>query len=1363
MTASPSLVGRYEVKDMLAQGGMAIVYRARDKVTDQVVALKRVLVTSDDPHRADKISLFEREFHTLTHFAHPRVVRVFDYGTEQGVPYYAMELLDGGDLAELIPMAWQEVCRVAYDVCSALSLLHSRRLLHLDVSPRNIRRTADGTAKIIDFGLLSPMGPRSMLGGTPSYVAPEAFENLALDARADLYSLGAVLYLALTGINAYPAKALRQLPELWQHNPPPPSQLVEVPPALERLVLSLIRLDREARPKSAAEVMACLLPLLSEAPTDLHSVTCAYLSTPLMVGRERALARLRAQMKRALTEGGRGLIFTGPAGIGRSRMLDAFALEAKLLGAVTLRTGASAANVPLGAAAEIVRQFHEAFPDESIAAAHAVGVRWPLLSEGPDPQPQGALGLGEIAREGLNPAALQESLRGWLLAIAAHRPLAIAVDDLHLVDEPSAVLLATLAAEAEHHRIAYAITLDEDAPPKAVEAIDVLLSRAERVALEPLSEDEVKQLLGSIFGGVPHLHLLSRRLHALCAGRPRECMLLAHALVDDGSITYSDGAWVLPLTLDAGQLPPDMDAMLARKVKGLSPLSRHIAALLGLGLLRTLRRADLLQLERVAAADIDAALDALISTGLATQNATSYSLCHDGFNRHVLSDFSEAERKALHRQLAHLYVRAEADPLIIIHHLLLGDEAERALSCLFKVAPDPETWERLLDRTLLQLRVDKIAQTLRLALAAAERSGLRAPQLFTLRERVAHMSTLGDGPDHYYHVAEACVRQLKQDSGLNDFHALDASSPAPERIQQALGMALGRYQETPEPERGLSPIEAIAGIARWLLISIPVAGRAMDLALVASLPPLIEPFAPIDLRVSMVARNARASWLYRCTGRWQEARELWLQVLDDVDAQATTGAEMTYTAKVRTAICSILGGLDASLGLESSWEQRLQRGESDPQQLPQVYNVKRLEALCAGDWSMAERYRERAELSQLHVGPTQPLSILVHEIDAQAAARNLTGLGVSRVEAQRMVAQYPGWGAVATLTDAYYHRLCGDLEVALQAVDRALQAAAQQAPWYVAPSAVVLKTEILVDLNRLEEALIYGEAALRDYSAAGIAHVARELARALSLAQARLGHVQQAVARIDDVIAQQEVLGVTGLQLGLSYEIRARVALIARDAEGFARCLALLQSRHSMNQMPALGALCERLREEARKLGLELGSLPGAASGAFSLQTASQLRWRIDAAMANCKDEREYAMAALQLLCEGDDSRCGYLFMCTGHGLQLAASNATEEDLPEVAAFAQHALEYEVMDLEGGQTTMLDAEAEMAAGTASCNVWQAPDGTPFAAMLLRATDEPDASVIGVAVLKLGDLSSPQVDLYQLVPLLAQRLLVAKAS
>src|SRR6185503_17761221 len=222
--AIPSRIGgRYEVHGLLGQGGMAAAYHVTDTVSGREMALKQLLLPEDEDRNREFNALFQREFHTLTQLSHPRIIEVYDYGVAEDGPFYTMELLDGGDLRQRSPLPWREACALTYDVCSSLALIHSRRLVHRDVTPRNIRCTRDGQAKLIDFGAMVPMGPGAVVVGTPSFVAPEVVLGSAADARADRFSLGATLYFSLTGRVPYPAHNFAELPEVWKRKPPPPS------------------------------------------------------------------------------------------------------------------------------------------------------------------------------------------------------------------------------------------------------------------------------------------------------------------------------------------------------------------------------------------------------------------------------------------------------------------------------------------------------------------------------------------------------------------------------------------------------------------------------------------------------------------------------------------------------------------------------------------------------------------------------------------------------------------------------------------------------------------------------------------------------------------------------------------------------------------------------------------------------------------------------------------------------------------------------------------------------------------------------------------------------------------------------------
>jgi serine/threonine-protein kinase len=358
---------RYSIERVLGQGGMAVVYEVHDEIKDRNVALKRLLEKKNKKKYGNFLALFESEFHTLSELAHPRIVEVYDYGVDAKGPYYTMELLNGDDLRSLSPLPWKRVCSLLRDICSALTLLHSRRRLHRDLSPRNIHCTLDGKAKLIDFGAMEPMGPCQKIIGTPAYTAPEVVSMLNLDGRADLYSLGATAYYALTGHSVYPNVAtFKEIRNFWKSQIYPPSTVMsDIPKELSDLVMSLLNIEPDSRPPNAGEVMEKLSAIAGLPEDKQLQATEAYLTTPTLVGREKEMERVRTQLAAAERNRCSATLIEGRSGLGRTRLLEAQILEAKLQGAIVLRaTGTDTHPDYWGGVRSLLSSLLETVPDQ---------------------------------------------------------------------------------------------------------------------------------------------------------------------------------------------------------------------------------------------------------------------------------------------------------------------------------------------------------------------------------------------------------------------------------------------------------------------------------------------------------------------------------------------------------------------------------------------------------------------------------------------------------------------------------------------------------------------------------------------------------------------------------------------------------------------------------------------------------------------------------------------------------------------------------------------------------------------------------------------------------------------------------------
>jgi serine/threonine-protein kinase len=265
-------LGQYTLGEKVGEGGMGVVYRAHHAMLRRPTAIK---LLPPDKAGAENIQRFEREVQLTASLSHPNTVAIFDYGrTVEGVFYYAMEYLDGIDLDELVKLDGAQpdgrVVRILHQVSGALAEAHHIGLVHRDVKPANIilceRGGSPDVAKVVDFGLVKRFRTQDTdvtlastteqtLLGTPLYMAPEIAAGAGeLDARSDLYALGAVAYLLVTGTPVFHGKSVVEILAHHLHTQPePPSRRLgrAVAPELEQLILRCLAKNPDGRPSSA--------------------------------------------------------------------------------------------------------------------------------------------------------------------------------------------------------------------------------------------------------------------------------------------------------------------------------------------------------------------------------------------------------------------------------------------------------------------------------------------------------------------------------------------------------------------------------------------------------------------------------------------------------------------------------------------------------------------------------------------------------------------------------------------------------------------------------------------------------------------------------------------------------------------------------------------------------------------------------------------------------------------------------------------------------------------------------------------------------------------------------------------------------
>jgi len=254
--------GKYEVLEEIGQGAMGVVYRAHDPVLEREVAIKTISASlgKDDELR----KRFRREAQAAARLNHANIITIYEYGEAHGKIYIAMELLEGTDLKELMLQGalqtFDDQLAVMEQVLDGLAFAHSKEVVHRDLKPGNIHIQPNGQIKILDFGLArlgsSEMTQAGVVMGTPNYMSPEQVLGDKIDARSDIFSIGAVFYELLSGRKPFESESMHGVLFQVVHKDAPPlkSWIGDLPPVLVQVVERCLAKEKEHRFQDAGEL-----------------------------------------------------------------------------------------------------------------------------------------------------------------------------------------------------------------------------------------------------------------------------------------------------------------------------------------------------------------------------------------------------------------------------------------------------------------------------------------------------------------------------------------------------------------------------------------------------------------------------------------------------------------------------------------------------------------------------------------------------------------------------------------------------------------------------------------------------------------------------------------------------------------------------------------------------------------------------------------------------------------------------------------------------------------------------------------------------------------------------------------------------
>jgi len=1248
---------------------MGAVYRVFDPVANKPLALKRSLGND-----RKFLRMFEREYHTLRGLRHPSIIEVYEYGVDQHGSYYTMELISGRDLAELAPLDYRVACRYLRDVASSLGLLHARRMLHRDLSPRNVRVSDNGRCKLIDFGVLSGFGVTELVVGTPPFIAPESLHRLALDQRADLFALGAVAYSLLTGSHAYPARSVAGLWEVWRRTPARPSEVVArlnkpslpaIPAELDEFVMSMLTLDPLGRPGSAAEVID-RLNRIGELPPDPDAGEAArsYLVGVQTVGRAHELERLRERLARSIEGRGSSVLIESSAGLGSTRLISDLAVEAQLTGALPLVIDAAVRGDSFGAVHDLIDKVLTAAHDDAVAAARGYEAMLARLS----PVLQRALGAEPDATDfSTTPSELRRrllaALSGWLDNLCARRALLIAIDNAQALDDVSGALFAMLAnaSSAVKMLIVACVKTDQREPaPSSVRAV-LQAQAGTRLRLRALTRQDVDALVQLWFGDVEHAARLADRLHRVSGGNVRACSELAEHLVRTRVVRDVQGAWVLPTALDASELPAGANELQSTRVRALSDSERRMAEALAVhrGNVPLARC-----LEIAAGEGIDdpyALLENLVRESVLHNTGDAYALSYHALRDALLAELTPERSRELHLRMGGLIAADGTDVMQKLDagwHLLQGGERERGAALLAEAGLS------------VGYSSDDLASAVPALRAAQE---VYRSQNFSDYDRVRLLCPLALASffadrrlgDEYGTEAIAVIERVL---GLR-MHARLAPLLG-RRAALFLSIALAALRFAVRPRSGLFAgfhaliVQCIASITSLCA----TAAVCLDSTRAAQ---IAERLAPLCL----LGADSGAAYAYRfarvlATAPRENVSEviaesrLLLARLDDKKPipllpDAARGA-------LRAGVLQLLGAMELfcadpdTLSIANRLEQTgMVQDRATADQLRLSYHALR------GEAKLAHAFRNKVEMHAIQGGTLWLFEVWSPSFFILVYLSSLDTMGLKRLTERfdRLVQEVPSVCHDATMVKAEYHHLKGDHAIAFAISAPVLESTSDRS-FMGRSAAVATRCRALNQLERHAEAKAILKPMIDRLSESDhrIALMYINLSREYALAHAGLRDFDEAFRVLDENLGRY-ANSKHPLLLGNLHSTAASVAIAAGD---------MLRALGHSNEMgrwfratenPVLIAQHEKLSRRLRAMqGMAIGtelSAPSPANDQRTLDVQSAL-----SRLTQLPAAEERAGFALRLLLDQIGASAGYLFVNRHDEASLIAPFHGEEPPP---------------------------------------------------------------------------------------------------
>lgn len=671
---------------------MGAVYRAKDRLSDETVAVKRVLIDVDLTEEAAhqfRLAL-TAEFQTLASLRHPNIIDVLDYGFDDAQqPYFVMPLLqDAHTLLEAADSA-DDVGKVTLliEVLQALAYLHRRGVIHRDLKPENVLVTED-RPRVLDFGLASEQGrdeKENSVSGTLYYIAPEVIRSKGATAASDLYAVGVMAYEIFVGVHPYaPAQPnlatllnnlLYEVPSLadlpYELDTPEP---VSYSVPLDRIIGRLLEKDPQDRYQRAEEVMLHLSTLIGQPePPETAEIRDSYLQAARFVGRDAELVALSQALAEAKQGSGSLWLIGGESGVGKSRLLDELRVQALVQGAQVVRGQAAAdRQLPYQLWREPLRRRLLAAPRTDMQAA----VLRELV-----PDIERVLGRAIPAAPALIGADHDKRLSVEIANLFrdAQEPIVLLLEDLHWATETLEPLRLLGQQIAELPLLIVGSFRDDETPH-----LPEQLPSSRQLILQRLDSAAIRELTESMLGQEAAHDEVTELLERETEGNVFFLVETVRALAESAGSLDAVGKQTLPANVLAGGVRSMVERRLERVPEHYRPLLK-LAAVAGRELdFALLRRAQQDSVsDLVRATNRDDWLTACANLSIFTNWDGRWRFAHDKLREILIEEMTLAERHAHYQQIAQtveaVYPDDPAQALVLADHWRdAGDPAREA-------------------------------------------------------------------------------------------------------------------------------------------------------------------------------------------------------------------------------------------------------------------------------------------------------------------------------------------------------------------------------------------------------------------------------------------------------------------------------------------------------------------------------------------------------------------------------------------------------------------------------------------------------------------------------------------------------------